>query len=174
MRKEENINGQIVHWGALILFPLVFAAVIWFDWRLFYSFSFQTSLLGWLYLLTGNIIFGHFSTRYLSFVVLIWAVFPKHFENNEAEYIINHFARILFLICSIYYFLRTPAYFRGVRYQLLGLLYPLGYYFFILLVNPCNIYELYPMLDIHPALVVSLFATTEAINWIINFIVNRP
>lgn len=173
---------KFMRWTGLILFPLFLAITGLFaqfsrrQLILFLcSFSFQTSLLGWFSVLTKNPILGQFSIRYLTFVALLWSFSLGGLENSTAEYIFNEILHYLVPSWVYFYHRYAATYFPGVRYWLLGLLYPLGYFFFMLLVNQWIGYELYPVLNTHPVLVVSVFVMVEAMYWTTNnFRVNKP
>lgn len=144
------------------------------------SFSFQTSLLGWLYLLTRNPVLGQFSARYLSFVALVWMSLLGGLESSAVERIFNDFLHYSIPLCVLFYHHNDrAAHLPGMRYWLLGLLYPLGYLIFMLLINQWIGYELYPVLSAHPMLVAAIFAMVEAVHWNTNNLItmgqlNKP
>ena len=172
MIAKETPFARTVRWVGLLLFPTLIALAFVLSQLsrrrviLFLSsFSFQTSLIGWLYLLTRNPYLGQFSTRYLSFVALVWMIALANLETNVAERVFNELLHYAHPLCVTLYWNLNPVYLPGVRVWLIGLLYPLSYFFFMLFINHWIGYELYPVLSTSPILVLSLFVIIEVLYW---------
>lgn len=172
MVQREGFLAAQVRWFGLLLFPtLVLIADLAGSpsrrqiFLFLSSFSFQTSLIGWLYLLTRNSTLGMYAVRYLSVVALVWLFALGGKESSTAEKVFNELLHYAHPLCVMIYSQLVDARVPGLRPWLQGLLYPLGYFFYMLLVNRWIGYELYPILSENPLLVVSIFAITEALLW---------
>ena len=181
MNDALNVKPPILlRWVGLFLFPALLIGAGLFSTlsrrRLILflcSFSFQTSLLGWLFLLTKNPLLGFFSSRYLRFVMLVWAITLGNLEDNAAERSFNVLLHYGLPICVEWYWSSIPQRFAGNRYWQLGFCYPFAYFLLMLTVNRWIGYELYPILSTDPFKIMFIWAICDVYHWYDNNASNK-
>lgn len=109
----------------------------------FASFSFQSNLIGWIYLATKNQRLGEWSAIYLSFVISVWFFFLGGAESSINEYIFNvilHYIQPLIVL--LYWIHRNEPSNTPILLEI----YPLFYLIFIIQLNNHLGYEMYPVI----------------------------
>lgn len=172
MKPVESTVATCVRWVGLILFPalITVAGLLAHPSKrqafvFLASFSFQSNLLGWVYLITKSPLIGQCSTRYLLFVIIVWMYALANLESSRAERVFNELLHYVHPLSVIAYWSTSRARVTGIRPWLIGLLFPAVYLVCMLLVNARIGYELYPVLSTNPGLVLSVLAVTEGITW---------
>ena len=103
------------------------------------SFSFHTNLLGWIFVLTGNQLLGHYTSRYLMLVAGVWFTMLGGREESLMEYGFNSILHYCLPIATAlhYYADLKPTHLHKHRLQwILGYVYPILYASAIYYVSP--------------------------------------
>lgn len=113
------------------------------------SFSFQTTALGWIYLIIVNPELGKWASLYTSFVALVWAIFLGGKETDTGEWLFNFILHYVFPIITVVAYLphRKKV---ATTASIYGILYPTAYMGFLLISESKLGYPFYPVLRENP------------------------